>query len=401
MKLVNSKCPNCGAQIDFKKGETKTTCEYCKSIILLDDEVLKVEIVNNPKLSGILKVAEMNFKNGDYSEAYHDYKEALTISPDNNFLYLRLNVCKSIMKSDSKYAVNTFKEIYAKDDDYKYIQEMFLLTNILKLKNNSFSEVLNIYHVLLESAKTTELKIRVLKNTLNELKLEYDRQHKLNTAVSYQMCTAINAAYEQIEGNLIEIDPTYKPYKPVSKKCNKLNWFIIGGFVLVMIGIVVGSYIVDYYREESFYTPGKDVSEIEKAKTKYTTINSFLNKLLYRNKYMEGNYTITVDDSDGPGTIRCIILPKHSSNKIYITIGFNSSEEFDYMIISGYSDNVEDVMNIFKSKELDFNEKELDKIRTKITSDLEVVKEKELIGNYYISAKSVIFITSKDFEEQE
>ena len=76
-------------------------------------------------------------------------------------------------------------------------------------------------------------------------------------------------------------------------------------------------------------------------------------------------------------------------------------QEFDYMIISGYSDNVEDVMNIFKSKELDFNEKELDKIRTKITSDLEVVKEKELTGNYYISAKSVIFITSKDFEEQE
>ncbi|MBQ7596398.1 MAG: TFIIB-type zinc ribbon-containing protein [Clostridia bacterium] len=38
MKLINANCPNCGAALEFDADDTQTVCEYCDSVIILDDE---------------------------------------------------------------------------------------------------------------------------------------------------------------------------------------------------------------------------------------------------------------------------------------------------------------------------------------------------------------------------
>ena len=42
MKLVEKKCPSCGAQLEFEPEDVKVKCEYCGHIFLMDDEVVKV-----------------------------------------------------------------------------------------------------------------------------------------------------------------------------------------------------------------------------------------------------------------------------------------------------------------------------------------------------------------------
>jgi DNA-directed RNA polymerase subunit RPC12/RpoP len=37
MKIVEKKCPNCGANLEFKKGDTEVVCEYCKKKYLIED----------------------------------------------------------------------------------------------------------------------------------------------------------------------------------------------------------------------------------------------------------------------------------------------------------------------------------------------------------------------------
>ncbi len=38
MKLINANCPNCGAPLEFDEGDSQAICEYCDSVIVLDDE---------------------------------------------------------------------------------------------------------------------------------------------------------------------------------------------------------------------------------------------------------------------------------------------------------------------------------------------------------------------------
>ena len=38
MKLVETKCPNCGAALQVEKSSKKIKCEYCNSTFILDDE---------------------------------------------------------------------------------------------------------------------------------------------------------------------------------------------------------------------------------------------------------------------------------------------------------------------------------------------------------------------------
>ena len=39
MKLIEKTCPNCGAHIDFNKGDKKVKCEYCKKSYLIEEDM--------------------------------------------------------------------------------------------------------------------------------------------------------------------------------------------------------------------------------------------------------------------------------------------------------------------------------------------------------------------------
>ena len=38
MKLINKKCPNCGANLKFSLSDTSVTCEYCSTQVLIEHE---------------------------------------------------------------------------------------------------------------------------------------------------------------------------------------------------------------------------------------------------------------------------------------------------------------------------------------------------------------------------
>ena len=44
MKLVNTNCPNCGANLQVDEDRTFCYCEYCGSKILIDDDNIHIEI---------------------------------------------------------------------------------------------------------------------------------------------------------------------------------------------------------------------------------------------------------------------------------------------------------------------------------------------------------------------
>ena len=37
MKLFEKKCPNCGAQMSFKKDDKEVTCEYCRKSFIIEN----------------------------------------------------------------------------------------------------------------------------------------------------------------------------------------------------------------------------------------------------------------------------------------------------------------------------------------------------------------------------
>ena len=46
MKLINTRCPKCNAQLTIEEGKTQYKCEHCGSTFLVDEEVNKIRIDN-------------------------------------------------------------------------------------------------------------------------------------------------------------------------------------------------------------------------------------------------------------------------------------------------------------------------------------------------------------------
>ena len=42
MKLVEKKCPNCGAGLKFDENDTNVTCEYCNKMYYLQKDEKKI-----------------------------------------------------------------------------------------------------------------------------------------------------------------------------------------------------------------------------------------------------------------------------------------------------------------------------------------------------------------------
>lgn len=77
MRLIDAKCPNCGANIEVNKDEKKGICQFCGGTVIIDDaiEKYKLEVSGKVEIDGIkgrkdfLKQAKNHFKVGEYDEA--------------------------------------------------------------------------------------------------------------------------------------------------------------------------------------------------------------------------------------------------------------------------------------------------------------------------------------------
>ena len=82
MKLIQLKCPSCGAKLEINPSLDKYTCNYCGVTTILDDEKIIVKNVSS-KLQNYLTELEEYFDNGNYRKCYVMAEQLLDEYPKN------------------------------------------------------------------------------------------------------------------------------------------------------------------------------------------------------------------------------------------------------------------------------------------------------------------------------
>ena len=111
IKLVAAKCPNCGSNIEVNQNDNKSKCEYCEATILVDDAIERlrielsgeVEVKNLPKFKSLIKIADRAYDDKDYEKALDNYRQALTIDPDDWRSTYREGICTARVSTLAKF----------------------------------------------------------------------------------------------------------------------------------------------------------------------------------------------------------------------------------------------------------------------------------------------------------
>lgn len=117
MKLVETKCPNCGAALQVEKSSKKIKCEYCNSTFILDDE--NTINIKHMQVGQITEEQEyINAKTNldklkNYDEAYRIYLSLSKRYVDDPEVWIGL--LRAYTKDFSyKYATLEFRNLYQK-----------------------------------------------------------------------------------------------------------------------------------------------------------------------------------------------------------------------------------------------------------------------------------------------
>ncbi len=76
-------CPSCGGEIQLDDTKEFGYCLHCGTKVIYEDAVQKIELVNQPKIENLLKLAMDAYNNRDYPEAVTYFNRVLEISNDN------------------------------------------------------------------------------------------------------------------------------------------------------------------------------------------------------------------------------------------------------------------------------------------------------------------------------
>lgn len=116
MKLVETKCPNCGSSLKVEKRKKNVECEYCGANFVVDDNTIEVKHLNAGEIN-----EEQEYINADtnlnklknYDEAYNIYLSLSKRYVDNPEVWIGL--LRSLTKDFTyKYATADFKKLYQK-----------------------------------------------------------------------------------------------------------------------------------------------------------------------------------------------------------------------------------------------------------------------------------------------
>ena len=145
MKLVSAKCPNCGADIKIDGNKDKTTCEYCKKIILNERNIT---LLNNISVDGIQTNSELIVSANElmdmreYLKAKKIFLEFVEKNPNDYQGWLGLLICRTrnftikdnniLFKKDVENYYNHFNKIAPDDIKDKYYD---LIKNYLQQEN--------------------------------------------------------------------------------------------------------------------------------------------------------------------------------------------------------------------------------------------------------------------------
>ena len=138
MKIINAKCPNCGASLDIPNKSEKITCNYCNQSLIVDDETIR--IAGNVSVKGIetddelLASAHELLDMKEYLKAKKKFLEYSEKNPDDYQGWLGLLVCRTrnftikdnniLFKTDVDKYYSHFLRVAPEDVKKEYVDEI-------------------------------------------------------------------------------------------------------------------------------------------------------------------------------------------------------------------------------------------------------------------------------------
>jgi len=122
MKLIELKCPSCGAKLTVSNQLKKFTCNYCGTTTMLDDEIIKIEhTFNNLEKEEIFKRIDGFIKLDNYHKAIEEseeLKKKYSYDP-KTWIYL----IKCVTHNYNTKEPFDYSEVLEYLDNYKKVEE--------------------------------------------------------------------------------------------------------------------------------------------------------------------------------------------------------------------------------------------------------------------------------------
>ena len=141
MKLIKLICPNCGANLEITTDNKEFTCQYCKTPILLDEEIIKVEhTITSSELTEKIKVANTHlYEFEDYKKASETFYELSANHPYEPLVWwgLILSTTKKLTKNNF---LNAFERLSQIIKISGHIDKYLKIEKNENSKNNNYNQ---------------------------------------------------------------------------------------------------------------------------------------------------------------------------------------------------------------------------------------------------------------------
>lgn len=332
MKIINAKCPNCGASLDIPNKTEKITCKYCNQSLIVDDETIR--IAGNVSVKGIetddelLSSAHELLDMKEYLKAKKKFLEYSEKNPDDYQGWLGLLVCRT-----RNFTIKDNNILFKTDVDKYYSH--FLRVAPEDVKKEYVDEIENYLHP--EFKKQVEQVKGNIETTVKKVEPQKYKKYIKNIARVFLIIAGITGLInaEYIIGTLFLISgllllPQISDKLNISsKKSVTLSTiFAIAGAIMILLTTptnLEGTWINSYENLIIEFKSGNDV-------TIHSNGNLAVGK--YSSKYNGGTYIITIT--------------KTGSDKPEYTLKYNPSGETNKKLCTYIN---EKCINYFKDKE--------------------------------------------------
>lgn len=86
-------CPSCGAAVNLTAGTTEAKCQYCDTLVTLQQAEAQLDEVKKSKVGGTLLIAQTAQEGGSYTEALTYYNKVIEQQPDFADAWLNKGNC--------------------------------------------------------------------------------------------------------------------------------------------------------------------------------------------------------------------------------------------------------------------------------------------------------------------
>lgn len=95
-------CSSCGAAVNLTAGQTEAKCQYCESVVTLQQAKVQFKERSEGNTGGLFRLAEAALASGDYKEALGYYNKAIEKDESSSEAWFGRALCYSVDSADLK-----------------------------------------------------------------------------------------------------------------------------------------------------------------------------------------------------------------------------------------------------------------------------------------------------------